>query len=108
MGNAEYMGISKKHTMADFDQELFGALCQALADRDKDAINVKAPLVFKNIDANGNGLLDKEEILAFAGTISNDAERTAAEMMTDLDYNNDGKIEVEEWTKFWFSKAGLE
>merc|ERR1711908_24163 len=94
--------------MADIDQELFGKLCQALADRDKAGIDEFGPKVFKNIDANGNGLLDKEEIVAFAGTISNDAERTAAEMMADLDYNNDGKIEVEEWTKFWLSKAGFE
>jgi Ca2+-binding EF-hand superfamily protein len=94
--------------MAEFDQEQFGKLCQALADRDKAGIDVAAPIVFKDIDKNGNGLLDKEEILAFAGTISNDAERTAAEMMNDLDYNNDGKIEVDEWVKFWHQKAGLE
>merc|ERR1711918_216787 len=102
------MGISFCFTMSDFDQELFGNLCQALADRDEAKINEFAPKVFKNIDTNGNGLLDKEEILAFAGTISNDAERTSAEMMGDLDYNNDGKIEIEEWTKFWKSKAGFE
>ena len=93
--------------MSEIDQELFGALCQALADRDADAIRAKAPLVFNNIDANGNGLLDKDEIVNFAGSISNDAEKTAAEMMADLGYNNDGKIEEEEWTKFWMSKAGI-
>ena len=93
--------------MAEFDQELFGKLCEALSNKDKAAIDEAAPKVFADIDKNGNGILDKEEILAFAGTISSDAERTAAEMMTDLDYNNDGKIESDEWTKFWHDKAGL-
>ena len=76
--------------MADIDQEQFGKLCQALADRDKAGIDEYGPKVFKDLDKNGNGILDKEEIVAFAATISNDAERTAAEMMADLDYNNDG------------------
>lgn len=75
---------------AQFDLEFFGSLCQSLADKDRENIEKFAPLVFGDIDKNGNGILEKEEILEFAGCISNDAEKTTAEMMADLDYNNDG------------------
>ena len=94
--------------MAEFNAVTFGNLCEALANKDKAGIETNAPLVFVDIDKNANGILEKDEVLAFAATISSDAEKTAAEMMKDLDYNNDGKIEVEEWNKFWLSKAGLE
>ena len=76
--------------MADFDQEAFGNLCQALADGSKDGIDTHAKKVFQDIDKNGDGILQEDEIRAFAGCISGDAEKTTAEMMKDLDFNNDG------------------
>ena len=93
--------------MADFDQETFGKLCQSLADGDKAGVDNHATKVFQDIDKNSNGILEREEIFAFAGMISGDAERTTAEMMKDLDFNNDGQIELEEWVKFWYSKGGF-
>ena len=93
---------------SSFDLEHFGSLCQSLADKDRAKIEEFAPLVFKDIDKNGNGILDKEEILEFAKCISNDAEKTTSEMMADLDYNNDGQIEESEWKTFWLAKAGFE
>ena len=94
--------------MADFDQVSFGNLCQALADQSKEGIDCNAKKVFDDIDKNGDGILQKEEIFAFAGCISGDAEKTTAEMMKDLDFNQDGQIEIDEWTKFWYIKAGLD
>ncbi len=57
-----------------FDLENFGSLCQALGEKDKEGIDKFAPKVFQDIDKNNNGLLEREEIMAFASLISNDAE----------------------------------
>ena len=66
------------------------------ADKDK---------VFAMIDANGDKILEKNELMAFASAIRSDVEETYKKMMTDLDFNGDGQVDHGEWMRFWEGKA---
>ena len=57
--------------------EFFSKLCQALQEKNKQAIVYYAPRVFRSIDRNGNGTLDQLEILNFARLISLEPDQTA-------------------------------
>lgn len=53
--------------------------------------------LFKAVDLDGNGNLEPEEILKFAGG----NKQFAADLMFDLDEDQDGKITMEEWLTYF-------
>ena len=90
--------------MADFDQEQFGKLCQALADRDKAGIDDFAPKVFKDLDKNGNGLISASELKAICDELTGDDEdmvsqKEVDQMISLVDRNGDGQIDFEEFVQ---------
>ena len=91
--------------MSDFDIEEFQKLCMCTENRDLPGTTVAAEKVFAMIDANGDKVLEKNELMAFAGAIRTDIEQTYNKMMSDLDFNGDGQVDHGEWMKFWEGKA---
>ena len=91
--------------MSDFDIEEFQKLCMCAESKDLKGTTDSAERVFAMIDANGDKILEKSELLAFAGAIRTDVEATYNKMMGDLDFNGDGQVDHGEWMRFWEGKA---
>jgi len=53
--------------------------------------------LFKKIDLDGNGNLEREEIFKFCGG----SKQMAADLMFDLDEDQDGQVTMEEWMDYW-------
>lgn len=64
-----------------------------------DSVKEKVMKLFKMIDVDGSGTIDREETLDFWK--SNFAKVNTKELFNQVDKNNDGSIQLEEWIGFW-------
>jgi len=63
------------------------------------ALEAKLREMFKAIDANGDGSLEKQEAIDFYG--KNFAKVNAQAMFNEVDIENSGQIRYEHWISFW-------
>ena len=63
-------------------------------------IVARASSAFLRLDRDGNGVLDRDEVLRF---VLGDAGRADA-MLASIDANEDGKISLSEWHRFFIAK----
>ena len=64
--------------------------------------------LFNLIDTDGSKTIDYQETLKFFG--NKFAKLNAAQLFENVDKNNDGSIQEEEWVEFWHNvyKAGTD
>jgi Ca2+-binding EF-hand superfamily protein len=55
--------------------------------------------LFSLIDVDGSKTIDKEETLKFWS--KNFAKLNTTELFDQVDKNNDGSIQIDEWIEFW-------
>ena len=65
---------------------------------------------FKRLDENGNNFISKREFFQGVESLNEDtndpkelSRNTVNVLFNELDKNNDGKLDVEEWEKFWLT-----
>ena len=61
--------------------------------------------IFKEIDTDGSHSIDREEAVKYWG--KNFAKINAAEFFNNVDINNDGTVEYDEWVDFWQVVKGM-
>lgn len=63
-------------------------------------LTLRIEKLFKAVDLDGNGTLDHSEIVKFCGG----NKQLAADLIFDLDEDQDGEIDYDEWVNYFANK----
>lgn len=98
----EDLGVGLLQSISNYSKasKLKKVLVRMLASEMTEADHLALKEQFDKLDTDGNGQIDLEELTNFIlkqGVTRLEAETRAAHIITEVDQNDDGKLNVEEW-----------
>ena len=78
----------------------FDNFMQFILDRDLREKRIEDKQLFDSFDLNGDGFIDKAELSAVFFSLNNIDETQILKIFSQLDRNNDGKVDFEEFQEF--------